>query len=194
MDPLFFWSLVLIFTGLCVVLVELFIPSAGMLGILASILLVSGIVCAFFSDFNTGAMVLLATVLALPILLFAMIKVWPKTPIGRRILLKDMRLEEVLPDNPFADDLIGQLGVAKTKMLPSGIVIINHQKFDAVSDGFPIEEGQAIKVVAIRGNHIYVEPFDGEVEDVSDMPVRDRDILSQPIEELGIDSLDEPLG
>lgn len=193
MDPLLFWSLVLIISGLCVVLVELFIPSAGMLGILAALLLISGIVCAFLSDFNTGAMVLLATVLALPILLFAMIKVWPKTPIGRRILLKDMKLEEVLPDNQFTDDMVGQLGVAKTKMLPSGIVIINHQKFDAVSDGFPIDAGQTIKVVAIRGNHIYVEPYDGNVENVSDMPVRDRDILSQPIEELGIDSLDEPL-
>ena len=193
MDPLFFWSLVLIFIGMCVVVVELFIPSAGMLGILSAMLIVSGIVCAFLSDFNSGAMVLLATVLALPILLFAMIKVWPKTPIGKRILLKDMKLEEVLPDNPLTDELVGQLGVAKTKMLPSGIVLINHQKYDAISDGFPIDEGQAIKVVAIRGNHIYVEPYDGKVEDAEDLPVRDRDILSQPIEELGIDSLDEPL-
>ena len=194
MDPLFFWSLVLIATGLAVVVVELFIPSAGMLGVLATLLLVSGVVCAFLSDFNSGALVLLGTVLALPILLMAMIKVWPKTPIGKRILLKDMKLEEVLPDNPFSADLVGQLGIAKTKMLPSGIVLINHQKFDAISDGFPINDGQPIKVVAIRGNHIYVEPYDGEVEDVADMPVRDRDILSQPFEELGLDSLDEPLG
>ena len=193
MDPLFFWSLLLILIGLGVVVVELFIPSAGMLGILSAMLIFSGIVCAFLSDFNTGAMVLLATVLALPLLLFAMIKVWPKTPIGKRILLKDMTLEEVLPDNRLTDDLVGQLGVAKTKMLPSGIVVINHQKFDAVSDGFPIDESQPIKVIAIRGNHLYVEPFDGKVDNVSDMPVRDRDILSQPIEELGLDSLDEPL-
>ena len=139
-------------------------------------------------------MVLLGTVLALPILLMAMIKVWPKTPIGKRILLKDMKLEEVLPDDPFSADLVGQLGIAKTKMLPSGIVLINHQKFDAISDGFAIDVGQPIKVVAIRGNHIYVEPYDGEVDDVADMPVRDRDILSQPFEELGLDTLDEPLG
>ncbi len=194
MDPLFFWSLVLIATGLAVVVVELFIPSAGMLGVLATLLLVSGIVCAFLSDFNSGAMVLLGTVLALPILLMAMIKVWPKTPIGKRILLKDMKLEEVLPDDPFSADLVGQLGIAKTKMLPSGIVLINHQKFDAISDGFAIDVGQPIKVVDIRGNHIYVEPYDGEVDDVADMPVRDRDILSQPFEELGLDTLDEPLG
>lgn len=194
MDPLFFWSLVLIAAGLGVVVVELFIPSAGMLGVVAAILLVSGIICAFLSDFNSGAMVLLGTVLALPVLLMAMIKVWPKTPIGKRILLKDMRLDEVLPDRPFSSDLVGQLGVAKTKMLPSGIVLINDKKFDAISDGFPIDKEQPVKVVAIRGNHIYVEPFEGEIEDVGDMPVRDRDILSQPIDELGLDSLDEPLG
>jgi membrane-bound serine protease (ClpP class) len=90
--------------------------------------------------------------------------------------------------------LEGQLGIAKTKMLPSGMVVINGEKYDAISDGFPIEAGDPIKVVEVRENRIYVQPYDGMVEDVSNLPVRDRDILSQPIEELGLESLDDPLG
>ncbi len=175
------------------VILEHFIPSAGLLGLLAAVLIVSGITLAFVSDLKSGAVVLLFTVLALPALLAVMIKVWPSTPIGKRILLKNLKPEDVLPASQHAQELVGQLGVARTKMLPSGIVVVNEQKLDAVSDGLPIDAGQPIKVIAIKGNHVYVEPYDGDVSDVSDMPVRDRDILSQPIDELGIDALDDPL-
>jgi membrane-bound ClpP family serine protease len=192
MDPLF-WSLILIAIGFCVVILELFVPSAGMLGILAATLIIAGISLAFVAGFKTGAIVLGVTVLFLPALLAAMIKIWPSTPIGKRILLKNLRPEDVLPESQHAPELVGQLGIAKTKMLPSGIIVVNGRKLDAVSDGLPIDTGEPIKITAIRGNHIYVEPYDGDVTDVSDLPVRDRDILSQPIEELGIDSLDEPL-
>ena len=193
MDPLF-WSLILIAIGLCVVVLELFVPSAGMLGVLAAILIIAGISLAFYADFKSGAVVLLVTVLILPALLAVMIKVWPSTPIGKRILLKNLRTEDVLPENQFSPELVGQLGVARTKMLPSGIVVINGEKLDAVSDGLPINAGQPIKVIAVRGNHIYVEPYEGDLADASEIPARDRDILSQPIDELGIDSLDDPLG
>ena len=101
-----------------------------------------------------------------------------------------MKLEEVLPDNLLTDELVGPLGMAKTKMLPSGIVVINGRKYDALSDGFAIESGQPIKVSAVKGTRIIVQPFDGEVSDPTDLPVRDRDVLTQPLEELGLEGLD----
>jgi hypothetical protein len=48
-------------------------------------------------------------------------------------------------------------------------------------------------VISVRGNHVYVEPYHGEGEVQEELPPRDLDILSQPIEELGIDPLDNPL-
>lgn len=192
MDPIY-WSILLIGIGFVVVFLELFVPSAGTLGVLAGILLVSGIVVAFFHSLQAGAIVLLVTVLALPLLLALMVKVWPHTPIGRRIILGHMSAEEVMPNSEAYSEiqsLVGQLGTAKTKMLPSGIIIVNDKKYDALSDGFAIEAGQPIKVSAVKGNHIIVQPFDGEIDDVDDLPVRDRDVLSQPIEELGLEGLD----
>lgn len=192
MDPIY-WSILLIGIGFVVVFLELFVPSAGTLGVLAGILLVSGIVVAFFHSLQAGAIVLLVTVMALPLLLALMVKVWPHTPIGRRIILGHMSAEEVMPNSETYTEiqsLVGQLGTAKTKMLPSGIIIVNDKKYDALSDGFAIEAGQPIKVSAVKGNHIIVQPFDGEIDDVDDLPVRDRDVLSQPIEELGLEGLD----
>lgn len=188
MDNLLFWSLILIAIGFGVVVLEMFLPSAGMLGVLAAALIIGGVITAFFADFKTGAIVLLCTCLALPGVLLGMLKVWPHTPIGKRILLDDPTLEKILPPETFSRELVGQLGVARTKMLPSGIILVNDQKLDAVSDGFAIEAGQAVKITEIRGNRIYVEPYDGELSDLTDLPARDRDILAQPFEDLGLDS------
>ena len=187
MSPLF-WSFILLGVGLVIIGLELFIPSAGVLGILAGLLIVSGIVCGFMYSLQAGALILLGTAIALPILIVILLKAWPHTPIGRRILLDDTTSDQLLPDNPYSEDLVGQLGIAKTKMLPSGIIIVNHQKLDAISNGFPIEPGQAVKIIAIRGNRIQVEPYEGESGDVHELPARDRDALSQPFEDLELDS------
>lgn len=190
-----FWAFILLGLGLAVVVLELFLPTAGILGIVAAVLIISSIVLGFTEGLKSGALVLLVAVVALPSLLALMVKVWPHTPLGKRILLDDLKSEDVLPNSSHytrKKDLVGRLGLAKTKMLPSGIVVIDGEKFDAISDGFPIAQGDPIKVVAVRENRIYVQPYSGEVTDADQLPPRDRDVLSQPIEELGLDALDDP--
>lgn len=193
-----YWALILLLAGLCAVALELFVPSAGIIGVIAASLIVAGIVVGFLDSLTTGALMLMVAVVALPVLLTAMFKLWPHTPLGKRILLKDLKPEDVLPKKSHYkkrnDSLVGKLGIAKTKMLPSGMVVIDGEKFDAISDGFAIDQGDAVKIVAVREHRIYVQPYDGDAADAADLPVRDRDILSQPIEELGIDSIDDPLG
>jgi len=73
------------------------------------------------------------------------------------------------------------------------MVVIDGEKFDAISEGFAIDQGDAVKIIAVREHRIYVQPYEGDIADAADLPVRDGDILSQPIEELGIDSIDDPL-
>ena len=192
MSP-FYLSLLLIGIGFLIVFLEFFVPSAGILGLLSAVLIISGIVTAFFHSATFGTLMLLMTVVMIPLIFACMIKIWPHTPIGKRILIGDLSDEDVLPNDDHytrLDSFIGQLGVAKTKMLPSGIIMIDGEKLDAVSDGFAIEPGDPVKVVGIRANRIYVQPYDGDVKDANDVPARDRDILSQPIDELGIDADD----
>jgi membrane-bound ClpP family serine protease len=189
MDP-FYWSILLIAAGIAVMALELFLPSAGMLGVLSAILLLSGIVVGFMHDLKTGTIVLVLTMIVIPVLLALMVKFWPHTPIGRLIMLGPLSDKDVLPQGGHYSelkDLVGQLGVAKTKMLPSGIVMINGKKYDAFSDGMPIEKNQAVKVLAIRGNRIVVTSFGVEDTDPENLPARDDDTLSQPLDELGLD-------
>lgn len=188
MDPLY-WSMILVALGVGVVLLELFVPSAGVLGIVAAILFISGIATGYFHSVWLGTTMLGLIACCLPLLFMLMVKIWPSTPLGRRILIGRMKEEEVMPvgEEYEHEKLIGQKGIAKTKMLPSGMIKIGDQTYDAVSDGFAIEAGTEIKVVAIKMNRILVQPIDPKT-DVADFS--NDDLLSQPFEELGIDPID----
>lgn len=195
-DPLYL-SMILIALGLTVIFLELFVPSAGMLGIAAAVFLISGVIVSFTISLQTGGITLIVTLFAVPLLLAMMVKVWPSTPIGRRILIGRAKAEDVLPqgDHYELDHLVGQLGIAKTMMLPSGMVMVDGKKYDAFSSGLPIEAGQTIKIVAIKGNRIVVSPYDGEVTSAEELPAGDTNVLNQPLEELGIDldAIENPL-
>ncbi len=184
MDPGYL-GILLIIAGLCVIVIELFVPSAGILGIVAGSLLLIGVILSFVSDVVFGSFVLMGLTLLLPFLFVALVKLWPKTPLGKAILIDDLG-HDVLPETEV-ETLVGQIGVARSKMLPSGLIEIDGEKLDAISEGFAIEAGEKVKVISVKGNRLYVEPFDGDSSSQSDVPAADQDAFSTPLEELGID-------
>lgn len=183
------WSLILLGLAALVIAAEMFIPSAGLLGVLATVLVVSGIVMAFLHSLVAGTVALVLTVMSIPVLLMLLVKIWPNTPIGRRIMLKTPRPEDVLPETPETgnlQELVGQRGVATTPMLPSGMIRIGERVLDAVSEGFAVERGQAVKVVAVRFNRLYVQPHDPAEDLATDFRT---DLLERPASDF---DLDEP--
>jgi hypothetical protein len=52
----------------------------------------------------------------------------------------------------------------------------------------PIEPGELVRVIEVRGSRVVVRPVEeGETPPISD------DVLSRPIDTLGIDPFDDPL-
>jgi membrane-bound ClpP family serine protease len=192
-DPLV-WSALLMLLGSALVVLEIFVPSGGILGFLATASLVSAIGLAFYHyGPGAGLAFLGVAVISLPILVALGFKYWPKTPMGRRFLLGLPTRDEVSPDDErqqMLKQLVGKRGTAKTRMLPSGAVHVDGRTIDAVSQGMAIEPGQAVVVVEVKANRVVVRPAD-------DHPSLGRgqvdDVLSQPLDALGLDQLDEPL-
>jgi membrane-bound serine protease (ClpP class) len=190
MDPLA-WSALLLLLGLLLVMVEVFIPSGGVLGFLSITALVAGVILAFYHrGAEVGFLFLTVTAVALPVTLMMAFRWWPKTPMGRRILLDVPTSEEVLPDSPerrWLRQMVGRLGVAKSLMLPSGAIEVDGHTIDALTEGTPIEAGQRVRVIAVRGNRVLVRVADDQT------PAETDDVLSQPIDFLGLESLEDPL-
>jgi membrane-bound ClpP family serine protease len=184
MDQYFIWALILLALGLVCLVLEFFIPSSGMLGLLCALSLIGSIVMGFMSGSNTGAILLLGILVMVPIVIFGAIHYWPETAIGKMILVpRPSHPDEVLPETHAyrgLRELIGKRGVAKSVMLPGGIVQVEGKSYDAVSEGTVIEAGQRVVVVQISTQRLIVRADDGTFPDTS--PVQAELAHSSPIE------------
>lgn len=189
LDPLA-WSILLMLAGCVVLVLEVFIPSGGILAVLSAAAFVGAIVIAFQRGPVTGLVFIMTTVVAVPLVLVLAFHYWPKTRFGKAFLGELPTEAEVLPDDPHRA-LLGRVGIARSKMLPSGAVEIDGQMIDALTSGKAIEPGQYVLVTEVRANRVVVRP--AKENERPNRNISTDDMLSRPIEELGIESLDDPL-
>jgi membrane-bound serine protease (ClpP class) len=195
MDPLV-WAGLLLLLGLALVMTEVFVPSGGILGVLAFTAIVVAIVLAFLqSGAMAGFLFVLVSLIAIPAVLFVAFQWLPETAVGKRLLADLPSSEEVLPDDDerrALRELIGKVGRAETRMLPSGAVQIEGRSIDAVSEGMPIDEGQPVRVVEVHGTRVIVRSVTEEAAAAAPSPTNNDDVLAQTIDKLGLDPF-EPL-
>jgi membrane-bound ClpP family serine protease len=195
MQPMI-WPILLLLLGVLFIVVELFVPSGGVLSFLAAGSVVAAVVVGFNNGLTYGAITLTVTMILVPTFILITIHYWPRTPIGRLIFLRRAEEDDVLPNDEEIlrrKALVGKFGTAKSKMLPSGAVTIDGRVYDAVSRGHAIEAGETIRVVRVEGNRIVVAPADPQQAARAAQANSADDVLAQPIDSLGLESFDEPL-
>lgn len=160
MDP-WIWAVLLLVLGTGLAVMEVFFPSAGILGFLSALALAAAVVMGFYQSPLAGALTLVGVIVGLPIVIVLAFKYWPKTAMGRRLLLGVPKSEDVLPENPdkeWLQSLVGRTGRAKSKLLLSGVITIDGRTVDAVSESMPVEVGQTVEVIQVRGRRAVVRP------------------------------------
>lgn len=187
LDPLG-WAIVLMVLGCGVLILEVFVPSGGVLGFLAALVMVASIVMAFRRDLTTGLSFILAALVVAPMVVGLAFRFWPRTPMGKAFLGELQTEEDVRPDDARRQ-LLGRVGVAQSKMLPSGAVLIEGHLIDAVSQGMAIEVGDPVVVIEVRANRVIVRK--AHTDEVQTAQLPQEDVLSRPIEEFGLESLDD---
>lgn len=190
LDPVA-WSILLMLIGCAVLVMEVFIPSGGILSIVSTAAFVGAIFFAFQRGQVTGFIFVASTVIAVPLVLALAFKYWPKTPMGKAFIGELPTAADVAPEDSRRG-LLGRVGVARSKMLPSGAVEIEGQMIDAMSQGQAIDPGQYVVVIEVRANRVLVRPAMGDERPGRSIVTDDP--LSHSIEEFGIESLDDPLG
>ncbi|MEO1618557.1 MAG: NfeD family protein [Planctomycetota bacterium] len=151
------YSLGLLLLFVVLLIGEFLVPSAGTVGVLAILAGVASISVAFSHSAIAGGAIVAAILVTTPIVLYFMVHYWPYSPIGRLILNRRPGQIDQLPESKTRSgekrkDLVGRVGVAKTNLLPAGLVVIDGNRLDAVSDGSPIDAGTDVVVVsAIAG-------------------------------------------
>jgi len=174
--------------GSLLVFAEVFFPSGGVLGFLSGAAFLGAIYSAYTSGgLASGLGFAAAEVLLLPVLLYVAFLYLPRTPMGRLLIGEAPHEQEVLPADD-RDALVGKIGVARSKMLPSGSVEIDGRMLDAVSQGQAIEPGEYVKVVEASRHRLVVRRAPQAERPAPSDP--GADALERPAEELGLEQFD----
>jgi membrane-bound ClpP family serine protease len=159
MTPLV-WILLLLVVGLALIMLEVFVPSGGVLGLLAVLALGAGVVMAFVEQGMMAGLGALAGVfVAVPIVLMLAFQWFPATPLGRRVLPPPPQADDVLPDagqRQRLRGLVGRAGRAASELVPWGGIEVAGEPFEAVSEGGPIPAGAEVDVVGVQGRALVV--------------------------------------
>tara|TARA_R110002049_G_scaffold285698_1_gene466784 strand:- start:212330 stop:212962 length:633 start_codon:yes stop_codon:yes gene_type:complete len=191
---------------------EFFLPTGGLMGVGAVLAASAAVVIAFTHSTTAGVSMLMVIAATTPVVFMAAVRLWPHTPIGRRILNRrpgelDGGPQSKLADGTPLSELIGCKGHAITDLLPSGQVSIGSRKVNAVSTGMAIDRGTAIEVVKVTAGKVQVRPaaqeapentsgnqsgnkVDSDQDGSETQPPQSPASLESPLESLDVDSLE----
>lgn len=156
----------LIAAGFLLLFAEMFIPSHGVLSLTAAATAIAGVVVLFMSDTPMwGVIGMLTLVILGPLSLGFMLKVWPETSLGRRIIHGEGGIDQdaqTLSHQNQAlhalDALVGSVGTAVTDLRPSGVVEIDGKRYDALAETVAIDKGNPVKVASTGFGTLKVRP------------------------------------
>ncbi len=165
MDPMLVWGLLLLGVAALLGVMEFFIPSAGIIGIVALVVAIAGVVCLWSYETAWGVTGMLSVIVIAPTATYFGFKILPYTPIGKGLILSDPE-----PDSPDAVRsnashaqrvaLVGQEGAAQTDLRPVGVVKIEGQRHDAVAESGYIASGTRVRVISADGIQLKVRQID----------------------------------
>ncbi len=176
-------AVVLLVVGLAILVAEVFIPSGGVLAILTTITLCLSLACAYNAWYERYPAAWWGfcglVVLAIPTTLGSAFYVFPRTAMGRRVLLEAPNMAQL---EPYAEETarleqhIGKFGKTLTMLNPGGLVLVDNERLHAFSEGQMIDPGCSIEILEIRGTRVLVRPGEApEPASVSEVATADRD-------------------
>jgi len=138
------------FTALAILVLEVFVPSGGILAVLGGLGLAVSIYYGFQISPFLGIGQILVSIIAVPFMFYYGLK--------KMTLNKELNTKEGFhSDKAGMNYLIDKSGITLTPLRPSGTVIIDGKRFDVVTEGEMIDKDTPVKVVKIEGSRIIVK-------------------------------------
>ncbi len=146
--------------GFIAIFIELFVPAAGVIGAAGIICMIVATVLAYIHHgTRAGTALLTAFLLGTPFVIWVGLKAFPKTFVGRKLILKESQTRDVGYTSYTSEryeGLVGKEGIAVTMLRPSGMVRIEDSKYSVVTRGELIDKGDPVEVIKVEGSRIVV--------------------------------------
>ncbi|MFO7988235.1 MAG: NfeD family protein [Thermodesulfobacteriota bacterium] len=145
--------------GIGVIVVEIFVPSFGLLTVLSAGMLLYSLYLVFTTiSVNAGLVFVGVDIFVIPVVLVMAFNALGASSWSLHKTLS--RNDGVASQSPDLAAWVGQTGVAVTNLRPSGTVMIGDNRLDAVTDGEYVDAGTPVKVTLVSGNRMVVEKIE----------------------------------
>jgi len=162
------WSLIVIAFALGIIfaVAEVFLPSGGLLTLLSVLSFVAAVVVGFTMGATEGIVTLVIVVILAPTLLYVTLRIWPHTPMAKKIILTGPSSTGKAGDLADLDpeELVGKVGVAKTLLRPAGKMVLDDRQIDCVTEGDLVQAGRKIEIIEVHGARVVVRAVEEDQE------------------------------
>lgn len=160
------WAFIFIGIAVIIFFIEIFVPSGGLLALLGGLAIIASLVAFYVHDVNTGLIATGIYVVFGPVIAWIAFKIWAASPLAKKMILGEIdaggefaKQESEVQRKARLDTLqalVGLHGETVTVLRPIGVVRINDERYDAMSETGVIEANTPVKVVEIYDNQIKV--------------------------------------
>tara|TARA_B110000196_G_scaffold222012_1_gene191063 strand:- start:241 stop:768 length:528 start_codon:yes stop_codon:yes gene_type:complete len=152
------WAFLLVGATIFLISLELIVPSGGILAICAAASLIGSVAAFFMHDTTTGFVALAAIAVLGPLAGWIGWKWWSGTSMAERLILQTTADAMT----PAHSDLLHRTGIAETDLRPIGVVRIDDERHDALSDLGVIPAGTRITVIRVLDNQLKVRTAEAD--------------------------------
>lgn len=155
------WAALIIFiTGVILLVIEAFVPGFGIPGIAGIAGIITGIILAS-PNIEVAIIAIVIGIIANIVTAFLFIKYGQRSPYFDKIILSTKQEENSSYTTGMKKErYLEKSGYALTTLRPSGTVIIDDDRLDAVTEGEFIMKGEKVKVVKIEGLKVIVRKIE----------------------------------
>ena len=142
--------------GVLMIIVEILLPTVGLLAGLGVAAMLYSIVLALGGDI--GALTALGIALIISVVLFLLIvSRLPSNKLWNKVVLQNRsRTEEGFVSAVGKPELVGKSGEVLTELRPSGTARIDGRPVHVISEGAYIQKGKHIVVLSVNGSRVVV--------------------------------------
>lgn len=152
------FAVFLYFACAVLIVVEVFVPSGGLISICSLACLVGGIVLFFQYSVTAGWIGIGIAAIMIPSVLVVAYRIFPKTRFGKSVTLTppERRQGDAIPDTDKLKDLLGAEGVVLTPLRPVGMCDLSGQRVECVAESGYVDKGKKVKVINVESTQLTV--------------------------------------
>lgn len=146
------------------IIAEVFVPSGGIISILAAAALVAGIYLFFSFSVTAGWIGIVVAIVMVPLVIYFAYRIFPHTRFGRAVILSPTvrTAGDAIPDTPNLKGLLNKTATTLTPLRPVGMCDFDGKRLECVAETGYIEKGVTVKVIRVEGTQLTVEPLESK--------------------------------